>query len=93
MGLREALFTVTPAMTVTRDSIIAMGRNLTCFGPIVLAGLIVIAMTMVPGLGPAAGGATGAVSFNFLQKIFTCFSALSGCAPRHRRYHQPQGCG
>ncbi len=41
VGLWEALFTVTSAITVTGLSIIDIGRELTPFGQVVLAGLIV----------------------------------------------------
>jgi len=41
VGLWEALFTVTSAITVTGLSIIDIGRDLTAFGQVALAGLII----------------------------------------------------
>jgi len=41
VGLWEALFTVTSAITVTGLSIIDIGRDLTAFGQVTLAGLII----------------------------------------------------
>ena len=41
VGLWQALFTVTSAITVTGLSIIVVDRDLTLFGQVVLAGLIV----------------------------------------------------
>jgi potassium uptake TrkH family protein len=46
VGLWEALFTVTSAITVTGLSIVDVGKDLTPFGQLILAGLI-----MVGGLG------------------------------------------
>ncbi|MEB3157481.1 MAG: potassium transporter TrkG, partial [Cyanobacteriota bacterium] len=42
VGLWEALFTVTSAITVTGLSIIDVGKELTLLGQVVLAGLIVV---------------------------------------------------
>ena len=46
-------------------------------GVTLASGLFVLAMTLVLGLGPTAGGIPTTKAFSFLEKLFTCMSAFA----------------
>jgi len=62
---------------VIRKRLIAPELILKAIGVAVASGLFVVAMTLLLGLGPTAGGEeTVAGTFSFLEKFFTCMSAF-----------------
>ena len=45
-------------------------------GVALASALFVVLMTLLLGIGPTTGGASGGQSFSFLEKLFTCMSAF-----------------